>query len=54
MLEANEQMLIDVTLPSNTLTGYGSFTLQVIPPKGAAITITRSLPGAISNVMDLH
>jgi flagellin FlaB len=54
MLDANEQMIIDVTLPTNTLGGYDSFTLQVIPPKGAAITITRTLPGSIDDVMDLH
>jgi archaeal flagellin FlaB len=54
MLEANESMTIEVTLPVNTLAGYGNFTLQVIPPKGAAITITRTLPGAIAPVMDLH
>jgi archaellin len=54
MLEANEQMLITVTLPANTLGGYGTFTLQVIPPKGAAITISRTLPGSIAAVMDLH
>jgi len=44
MLEANEQMLVDVTVPTNTLAAYGTFTLQVIPPKGAAITISRTLP----------
>ena len=54
MLDADEQMVIDVTLPTNTLAAYSTFTIQVIPPKGAAITITRTLPGAISDVMDLH
>jgi flagellin FlaB len=55
MLDADEQMKITVTLPTaNTLAGYDSFTIQVIPPKGAAITINRTLPGAIGEVMDLH
>ncbi|MBN1368565.1 MAG: hypothetical protein JW967_11630, partial [Dehalococcoidales bacterium] len=55
MLDASEQMLIEVTLPAtNTLAGYDTFTLQVIPPKGAAITIERTLPGAVATVMDLH
>jgi flagellin FlaB len=54
MLDANEQMKISVTLPTNTLVGYSTFTLQVIPPKGAAITISRTLPGSIAAVMDLH
>jgi flagellin FlaB len=54
MLDADEQMVIAVTLPTNTLAGYDSFTLQVIPPQGAAITINRTLPGSIGKVMDLH
>ena len=54
MLDASEQMLMEVTLPANTLAGYDSFTLQIIPPKGAAITIDRTLPGAIAAVMDVH
>ena len=55
MLDATEQMKMEVTLPAaNHLAGYDSFTLQVIPPKGAAITIARTLPGAIQSVMDLH
>jgi len=53
-LSADEQTLVTVTLPTNTLAGYGSFTLQVIPPKGAAVTIQRTLPGAILSSMDLH
>jgi archaellin len=47
MLDASEQMLIDITLPANTLVGYDEFTIQIIPPKGAAITIQRTLPGAL-------
>ena len=55
MLDADEQMIVTVTLPtSNALAAYSTFTLQIIPPKGAAITITRTLPGAIADVMDLH
>jgi archaellin len=33
---------------------YAQFTIQIVPPTGAAITITRSLPGSLSPVMDLH
>jgi archaellin len=54
MLDTDEQMIIDVTLPTNTLAGYDSFTLQIVPPQGAAITIARTLPGAIGKVNDLH
>jgi len=53
-LSADEQMLVTVTLPTNTLAGYGSFTIQVIPPKGAAVTIQRTLPGALLSSMDLN
>jgi archaellin len=44
LLEPNEQMQIAVTLPVNTMVVYDSFTLQIIPAKGAAITLERSLP----------
>jgi archaeal flagellin FlaB len=44
MLDPNEQAQIEVTLPVNTIPVYGSFTLQIIPAKGAAITLQRSLP----------
>jgi archaellin len=54
MLDTDEQMIIDVTLPENELAGYDSFTLQIVPPQGAAITISRTLPGAIGDVNDLH
>jgi archaeal flagellin FlaB len=49
MLGPSEQMMMDVTLPDNTLGVYDSFTLQIIPAKGAAITIQRSLPGLLAD-----
>jgi flagellin FlaB len=54
MLDADEAMIITVTLPTNTLLPYSTFTLQVIPPKGAAITVSRTVPGVVDAVMDLH
>jgi len=42
-LGPNEQVLMTVTLPTNTMAVYDSFTLQIIPAKGAAITVQRSL-----------
>jgi archaeal flagellin FlaB len=54
-LDPNEQMLITVTLPTNTLAVYDSFTLQLIPAKGAAITLQRSLPTMITlGTIDLN
>jgi flagellin FlaB len=55
MLGPGEAMLITVTVPTGANLGaYGSFTLQVVPTKGAAITIQRSLPASILPVIDLH
>jgi archaellin len=36
------------------LTTYDTFTLEIIPQTGAAVTIQRTLPGQIDAVMDLH
>jgi flagellin FlaB len=49
MLSPNEQMHLSVTLPANTMGVYDSFTLQMIPAKGAAITISRTLPGILAD-----
>ncbi len=49
MLGPNEQMHLTVTLPTNSLGVYDSFTLQMIPAKGAAITIARTLPGILAD-----
>ncbi len=55
LLEAGEAMLITVTVPTgHESVAYGSFTIQVIPVKGAAITIQRNLPASILPVNDLH
>jgi flagellin FlaB len=60
MLDANEAMVVTVKIPAGAVmltaatAPYSTFTLQIVPPKGAAITITRTLPGVISSVMDLH
>ncbi len=56
MLENNEQMVITVDLSGldSAPVAYGTFTIQIVPPAGAAITITRTLPGTIADVVDLH
>jgi flagellin FlaB len=55
MLDPDEAMLITVTVPDTATIGpYSTFTLQIIPTKGAAITIKRSLPASILPVTDLH
>jgi len=55
MLEFDEQHVITVTIPASaTREVYEAFTLQVIPPTGATLTIERTLPGYIEKVMDLQ
>ncbi len=55
MLEDDELMVVTVTIPATaTREAYETFTLQVIPPTGATLTIQRTLPGALSQVMDLQ
>jgi len=53
LLEGDEQFLFDVTLPG-TVGAYDTFTLQIIPPTGATITIQRTLPGGLDDVMHLY
>jgi len=58
MLGPHQVMLITIDVaadidPSIALEAYDGFTLQVIPPKGAAVTIKRTLPGEILAVTDL-
>jgi flagellin FlaB len=55
MLDPDEAMLITVDVPEDAhIEAYDSFTLQVIPTKGAAITIKRTLPGSVLPMNDLH
>ena len=63
MLKPNEQMEIDVTLPTTgpgtggsgaDLTTYSTFTIQIVPATGAAITIERTLPGLLGASVDLN
>ncbi|OGO36380.1 MAG: hypothetical protein A2147_03230 [Chloroflexi bacterium RBG_16_57_8] len=55
MLEPDEAMLITVDLPAGADVGaYDTFTLQIIPTKGAAITLKRTMPGSVLAMNDLH
>ena len=54
-LENDEQFTVTVTIPAAAnAVGYDTFTIQLIPPVGAALTIQRTLPGALSKVMNLQ
>ena len=50
------QINITVSLitPPTMIEAYDSFTLEIIPQTGAAVTIQRTMPGEIDPVMDLH
>jgi len=53
-LEGDEMFTGLVTIPATaTLDTYKPFTIQVIPPTGATLTIRRTTPGQIVPVIDL-
>ena len=55
LLEEDEIFVVSVAIPGEAALGaYDNFTLQVIPPTGATITLQRTLPGGISQVMNLQ
>ncbi len=55
MLEADEQHVVTVTMPATAnRQEYDEFTLQVIPPTGATLTIQRTMPGYLEQVVDLQ
>jgi archaellin len=55
MLKPNEQMEITVTLPNDASLGtYGTFSIQIVPATGAAITLERTLPGLMGPSVDLN
>jgi len=54
ILENDEQFTALVTIPAAASTGgYATFTIQVIPTSGAALTLKRTLPGSLQPVTDL-
>ncbi len=56
-LDPNEQMtiIVDVAAVADRLGVYDTFTLQIIPAKGAAITLQRSLPTMVTaGTIDLN
>ena len=55
LLEKDEQFLATITIPqSANITAYETFTFQLLPPKGEPVTITKTLPGTLLKVIDLH
>ena len=55
IIEADEAFIFTVTIPATaTREVYEEWTLQVIPPTGASLTINRILPAYLESVMDLQ
>lgn len=55
MIEADEVHVIHVQVPvSANISTYDTFYIQFVPPTGATVTIKRTLPGTLQNVMDLQ
>jgi flagellin FlaB len=55
MIEHDEQFTVTVTIPAAaTCDAYDTFTIQLLPPTGAAVTIERTLPGTMLPVMNLQ
>ena len=53
MLDPNEKVEINVTIPGG-LEKNMKFTIEVKPPMGSTLPMTRTVPGAIDTVMNLH
>ena len=55
ILENDEQHTVVVTIPASAnLTACDDFSVQVVPPIGAALTLRRILPAGLQKVIDLH
>jgi flagellin FlaB len=54
-LAAGTQYDVEVTIPSSvTLAGSSQFTIELKPPVGAVLQVTRTTPAALVKVMDLQ
>jgi flagellin FlaB len=55
MLDPTEKAVITVDIPADSdLTKNMEFTIEVKPSMGATLPVTRTIPGSIDAVMDLH
>ena len=57
LLEANEKFAITVTVTSaltTPLDEYDTFTLEVKPHRGSALSFERTIPPVVDSVMDLR
>ena len=54
MLNPNAQIILDVGLPAATALRNGQFTINLQPSAGAALPITRTIPGSITSVQPVY
>lgn len=57
LLDPNELFQINVDLANTgnvTVGAYATFTLEVKPPDGPVLSIERTIPGRVSQYVDLH
>jgi len=57
LLDANELFMVTVDLPNtaNVSVGpYDKFALEVKPPDGPVLPIERTVPGRVSQYVNLH
>ncbi|MHC1567419.1 MAG: archaellin/type IV pilin N-terminal domain-containing protein, partial [Candidatus Syntropharchaeia archaeon] len=54
ILEFGEKAEINVTVSNYSLQKNEEFTLEVKPPEGATLAITRTIPAYVDAVMNLH
>ena len=48
------QITVNMSDTGATLGVYNTFTIELIPATGAAVTVERTLPGQFTSAMDLH
>jgi flagellin FlaB len=56
LLDENElfQITVDLSGVSANLTAYKTFALEVKPPKGAVLTVERTIPAKVNDIINLY
>ena len=55
MLDQNELFMITVDLSgSDNITSYDQFSLELRPPDGPVLSIERTIPGRVTQYINLH
>jgi archaeal flagellin FlaB len=55
MIEGDESFTVTISIPGEAdLTAYKQFNIEIIPPTGGSLALSRSVPGSLWQTMDLH